>query len=347
MALRNIKRELQERGFDLCHTIHTKWYNDLIKSEGLVQNDTLKLLPEPSAILNNEQKGNIYNSILIGNTKAIWPIFLKWLASRVEEKIRESDGIISSDVEALEHINSPFDTFVETSITQAIQQCCEDNDMIFHSCQLFWSNGKRQEIRLDEHNYDSSISQDSNLGEKNNYHCFDNSQKDSFLVSMQRVATTTGLYWHDDEATKLCVHPTYGTWTAFRTVVVFEPRNPNCNSSLPTPRAPACLCPVADGEIKAAKSIFDYALQMSSSDELSYGTTLNKSWDEVAEYLHDTICSGSDWDAVPDTMKPWIQLRDVISVGKEHWRYTEPQLLYHYTRDGNILCKEMKRIRDR
>ena len=43
-------------------------------------------------------------------------------------------------------------------------------------------------------------------------------------------------------------------------------------------------------------------------------------------------------------MKPWIELRNAISVGRDDWKYDEAQLLYHYTKDPNILRKELSRI---
>ena len=47
---------------------------------------------------------------------------------------------------------------------------------------------------------------------------------------------------------------------------------------------------------------------------------------------------------VLDTMKPWILLRDCISVGRKEWRYDDAQLVYHYTKDPEIMRKELERI---
>ncbi|KAL7525518.1 hypothetical protein ACHAXR_001044 [Thalassiosira sp. AJA248-18] len=332
-----MQKELQQSGFDLCHPIHTSWYNNLIRDEGLVENGVLKTLPEPSAILEDEG-GALYNALLIGNTKKIWPVFLKWLASKVEGKKKEDKRY--TDEEALEQIISPFDTFVEESIPRALQRCYKGRSEL-NSCEIFWSNGNRQKVKFDELCVSADSDDASAVG--GNHCCVD--KENSCLVSMQRVATTTGCYWHDNDATKLCVHPEYGTWTAFRCVVVFETRD--ANPSIP-PAPPLCPCPVTSDEIKMAKRVFDYALEMSSSDkDGGYGTTLDKSWNELCEYLHGTVCSGSKWDNVPDTMKPWIQLRDCFNAGRENWKYSQAQLLYHYTRDPEILrCSimELQRI---
>ncbi|KAL7516018.1 hypothetical protein ACHAWX_001078 [Stephanocyclus meneghinianus] len=320
--LRFIQRQLRQKGFDLCHPIHTNWYNSLIRSEGLVESGTLEVLPEPSAIIDIEN-GAVFNAVLIGNTKSIWHPFLDWLADQSQQ------------------IASPLDTFVEETIHHALDLCCQDNPEI--KCfELFWSNGKRQRVNNREIISQKSIDDDVNKT-NNPYHCFD--YKDaSFLVSMQRVAKVSGHYWHDDDATKLCVHPEYGTWTAFRTVVVFEPNETKLTCIPPAPQF--CPCPVSNDEIKKAKEVFEHALKISSSDVEGYGATLDKPWEELCKYLHNTVCSGSDWDKVPPSMKPWIRLRDVISVGREMWKYSDAQLLYHYTKDPEILRRELKRIRD-
>jgi hypothetical protein len=316
--LRSLQKELRSNGFDLCHPIHTKWYNDAIRAEGLVDSGTLEVLPEPLAI---DDDGAMYNAVLIGNTKHIWPIFLSWLTDQKEG------------------IESPFDTFVETSLPSVLERCfCNNTEL--ESYELFWSNGKRQRVCKRVNQPQNSNTTSSNLA---NHHCYDFNGA-SFLVSMQRVATTTGKYWHDEKATKLCVHPEYGTWTAFRTVAVFTTTSTNNDKSDIVPEIPqACSCPVSDEDIERAKKVFDYALQLSSSDENGYGATLNKSWAELCKYLHNTVCSGADWDNVPSTMKPWIQLRDVISVGR-NWKYDDAQLLYHYTKDPDILRRELDRI---
>ncbi|KAL7531522.1 LOW QUALITY PROTEIN: hypothetical protein ACHAWF_003802 [Thalassiosira exigua] len=325
----SIQRRLQHRGFDLCHPIHTSWYNDLIKGEGPVDNGTLKMLPETASILDKA----ICNALLIGNTKKVWPEFLAWLASQVDLKKKGVGNI--HDKEALELIKSPFDTYVEGSILKAISEGLRGHCEEIGGYELFWSSGKR--LKVDSVQIDQSAS-DESVGTGNHFHCYE-SKEDSFLVSMQRVAMTTGQYWNDINATKLCVHPEYGTWTAFRCVVVFESKGLGCAAP---PAAPPCSCPVTVEEIKIAMTIFDYALRMSSPDQDGYGSTLNKSWPELCEYLHSTVCAGSKWDDVPDSMKIWIQLRDCFQVGKG-WKYGQEQLLYHYTKDPDILSTELNK----
>mmetsp|Transcript_15677 Transcript_15677/g.25769 ORF Transcript_15677/g.25769 Transcript_15677/m.25769 type:complete len:378 (+) Transcript_15677:118-1251(+) len=370
LLLRSIKQKLQTSGFDLCHPIHTAWYNQMIQNEGLVEKGALQLLPEPSPSIVQSDEEPSYNAVLIGNTKVVWPSFIDWLAVKVKEKKRQQDIVCvgsaathhrhETAVEDVIHSN-PFDTYCEESLSRSLQElCCRgDESKKITSYELFWSNGKRQKFftnSTERHEHDTDVSIN------NQYHCFDNKQS-SFLVSMQRIASASGQYWHDEENTKLCVHPVFGTWMAFRALVIFETEHSYLNDtsnrsssggrsntvSLPSP----CPCPLSEEEMKEAKKIFDYALEMntvsgqSSNNIGSYGTQANKTWDELCTFLHNQVCKGSDWDEVPESMKPWIELRNAISVGRSDWKYDEAQLLYHYTKDPNILRRELERIKCR
>ena len=277
------------------------------------------MLPEPSAV---NEGGIVYNAVLIGNTKTIWPIFLAWLSEQNQD------------------VTNPLDMFAESRIRSVLDACFEikEDGPKLKSFDLFWSNGKLQTVRKERNSAGVST---ENCNDTTSYHCMDYNNL-SFLVSMQRIAATTGQYWQDNNATKLCLHPEYGTWTAFRAVAVLE-RDFQIHDSIP-PAPKSCVCPVSYEEIKRAKEIFDHALHLSSSEEHGYGTTLKKSWEELCKYLHNTICSGSDWEKVPSSMKPWIQLRDAFSIGRETWKYDDTQLLYHYTKDPEILSRELKHI---
>ena len=320
--IKSLSSELRQSGFDLCHPIDTSWYNDLIQSEGLIESGALKRLPEPSSSVvvdNDDEEGdeapgtiNCCNAILIGNTKHIWPFFLSWMSTR-------------SEVEGLSRHINPFDDFVEENILCALERCLTSSKPTeldggrISSYELFRSDGRRTMIVIND---DGMLS----------YY----PHEESFLVSMTRVATTTGKYWNDHKATKLCVHPEYGTWTAFRAVVVFTSRGDDSSlSSSPIVITPA-PCP------RIAKSVFNYALN--GDTENGYGSTIGKEWDELCKYLHGSIVPGSTWEKVPETMKPWIKLRDCISIGREKWKYDEPQLLYYYTKDLEILNMELRRF---
>ena len=382
--LRSLEQRLQGSGFDLFHPVHTAWYNRVIQSEGLVESGALKTLPEPptSTSLQDDGDGEAdrgdgcgrgdvvpsppCNAVLIGNTKTVWPSFVSWLATKAEEEERrrvssDSTGASQHHDAAVDDVthSSPFDTYCEETLSRTIQEvCCGDDASEVTSYELFWSNGKRQKFSTNQHRPSSSDGQSLLEGKhsvatataRRRRHCYD-CKEDSFLVSMQRVANVTGQYWHDEDGTKLCVHPVYGTWTAFRVLLVFQSGSADDNhgsdKNVAVPLAPpACPCPVPEQELQEAKAIFDYALGMNLSDQdsgSSYGAQSDKTWEELCTLLHSKVCQGNDWDEVPESMKPWIELRNAISVGRNDWKYDDAQLLYHYTKDPVILNNELKK----
>lgn len=327
-SIASLQSKAPEKGFDLIHPFHTSWYNDLITQEGHVAKGTLEPISCP--------KSSNCNAILIGNTKHVWNIFLDWLVAKVIDGPKQERMSHLQDI--LNH--NPFDTFVNENLSKVLQECIET----FHkddlaSYEIYWSNGKHEIVNLSEANLSTSKTS------TDEYHCFAE-QKDSFLVSMQRVAKVTGEYWHDEEGTKLCVHPIYGTWTALRAVLVLHPRKVNHDDdlanessipSLPTP----CPCPVPKQDIETAKEVMQHALQMSTGGN-SYVDTDDQNVKELCTMLHDRKSSGSDWSKVSPSMRPWIKLRDCISIGRDDYRYCDEQLLYHYTKDSDILVNLLK-----
>ena len=154
LLLRSIRKKLQSNGFDLCDPLHTAWYNHLISKEGLADSGALKILPEPSSsVLDDESNHDgvtspSYNAVLVGNTKAIWSLFIDWLAMKVGEKkrlqqdediksscssiIRDDDGsdIKSSHEMAIKDAihSNPFDTYCEESLSRSLQELLHHNE---------------------------------------------------------------------------------------------------------------------------------------------------------------------------------------------------------------------------
>lgn len=326
-----LQSKAPQKGFDLVHPFHTSWYNDLITKEGHVAKGTLAPISNPES--------NGCNAVLIGNTKHVWNIFLEWLVAKVNQAPKQETRL--SHLSTILDRN-PFDTFVHENFTQVLQECMEtfEKDDLA-SYEIYWSNGKHEIVHLSEANQSNyRTCTDGN----DDYHCFVE-QKDSFLVSMQRVAKVTGEYWHDEEGTKLCVHPKYGTWTALRAILVLHPKrdqdtcakNGQSIPSLPIP----CSCPVPKQDIETAKEVMQHALQISTGGN-SYVDTDNQDVKELCTILHDRKSSGSDWSKVSPSMRPWIKLRDCISIGRDNFRYCDEQLLYHYTKDSDILVNLLK-----
>lgn len=353
--IKSLRKECTEKGFDLCDPFHTKWYNDLIEKEGHVAKGTLNKIPESLTLL-EEEDGNCnssYNAVLIGNSKTIWPKFISWLSLQYKKKLTETDDCDKEDVMNRMLEDNPFDRFVIESMSQALYACCSresesqtDSDSRLDFYEVFWSNGRRDKVEMKNTNTETEST--SAFKNKQHYHCFvsddkcDDARHQSFLVSMQRVAKVTGKFWHDEMGTKLCVHPRFGTWKAFRAVVVFhKTQKSSRHNSIPVPDAPPlCTCPVSPEEIDKAKGVMEYALKVSSprgedgKNKQTYGG--------LCAYLHNSVTSGSDWSKVSPAMRPWIQLRDCITVGQKDYKYCDNQILYHYTKDTDILKNELR-----
>lgn len=385
--LENLRQRCVQRGFDVCDPIHTAWYNNLIEEEGHLQKGTLKKLPEPRSIHIANQRASAedvsssslsYNAVLIGNSKSIWPEFIQWIHTQYKLKVENCTNDHDERRKGLDLIlqSNPFDTFVMDRLLEVFKTCCNGNGngreaeseaipSKIASYEFFWSSGNRTKVNVI--NAKTILDQDgdasaSTTRKTDQYHCFA-SKDDSFLVSMQRVAKVTGKYWHDEEGTKLCVHPKFGTWKAFRAVVVFTTRpeynienNRMQNDEVIPAQPPYCPCPVIAEEITAAKDTMEYAIKVSSGESnIDYGVMSSTTdgdgdssndQDRLCTYLHNTVTPGSNWTKVPLSMRPWIQLRDCITIGRDEHKYSDPQLLYHYTKDPDILINELRKRSD-
>mmetsp|Transcript_6704 Transcript_6704/g.9946 ORF Transcript_6704/g.9946 Transcript_6704/m.9946 type:complete len:411 (+) Transcript_6704:49-1281(+) len=399
--INSLRKKCSEAGFDLCEHIHTRWYNDLIETEGHVERGTLSKLPEPAPTLCenddediNEIDGSIvrYNAVLIGNTKTIWPKFINWLEIKYHEHLKKNHQQAKDCEEiALNQIvdEHPFDTFVSESLQDVLKCSCGSATTFVQtqqqhpqqsngatatsspacsSYEIFWSNGKRDKISMNE--TCTTTTREKYDEKKEPSSCTSTSGSSSFLVSMQRMAKLSGKYWQDDEGTKLCVHPLFGTWTAFRAVVVFYTNNDDSSlhhdMNIVVPNVPPpCPCPVIQEDIELAKKVMKFALAQSSANNSSNvaGDNGDSNNDTIAlmsysdsnttrsagsgsqallcQYLHNTVTRGSEWSKVPMSMRPWIQLRDCISVGRDVYKYEDDQLLYHYTKDPDILRRNL------
>lgn len=315
----NFPSACKAQGFDVCHSFHTGWYNDQIEREGLVKSGQLELLPVSS------------RAFLVGNTKAIWPLFSDWLVQQFHECYdHEDDGDDQATrqqraIEKLLQTKDLFDTFCDGKLMRILQ---EQQSQLPSSQQyeIFWAHGGRESCCGDITKTDAE-QPNSNA---------------SFLVSMQRVAYISGLCWHDEEGTKMCVHPLYGTWKAFRAVILFHPKgDTGCSTLSSTPPLPRQLpCPAPPEEIERAKVQMQVAIQLSAADGtgVDYGAgKMDETGKSLCRYLHHSVCDGTDWSLVSPSMRAWIDLRDCISLGREDFRYSDPQLLYHYTKDPGVL----------
>ncbi len=365
--------ECKKNGFDLTHTFHTCWYNDLIEKEGHVKSGVLNRLPCPTATITSTSSSTIesasdteggvkdtstkfhnYNAFLIGNTKTIWPFFIEWLSSRTKLNSQQGGGQHNEEEEDVVLLEkNPFDAFCKDMITDIVENfygnCSlldEDDDCTCFD--VFLSSGKRYKmIPVREGSVDTGASADVGTNTKRKLQVLE--EENDFLVSMQRIAILTGSYWYDDAGSKLCVHPKYGTWHAFRAVVVVSTETKSLSSSLSVtgdqpvaPPPPVIPCPITQGEIDDCTKMMDYALRMSSSDHSSNSDGMNTIHNlEIRHETKTRLLENFTLEKVSKKLTPttlgWIGLRDAISLGRDNYRYDKEQLCYHYTRDAEIL----------
>jgi methylmalonic aciduria homocystinuria type C protein len=254
MPSSKLSATLAASGFDICHEFDAAWYNTHIQDENLTQLKPVPMFGRNSAL-----------SLLIGNTRHFWPIFLARLRAEFEK---------SNEEEELTEEN-PIDSYVHSSLTTIIGSHFHDET----DYKIFWSD----------------------------------LTDDQQLVSMQRVALVSGLCYHDDQ-THLSIHPEFGPWLAFRAVVVLD--RPFLSS-----RPPFVPCLMSTTEKENARKAMAAALAVSDRVNL-------------CKQLH-----GGSKDE--DVHLAWIALRDSITTGR-HYRYSEGQLIYHYTKDAKLLMKELK-----
>ena len=136
------------------------------------------------------------------------------------------------------------------------------------------------------------------------------------LVSMQRVATTAGVCYHDGE-TQLAIHPKFGSWLGFRACVVVDAPS-TFGASPPAPLG----CLLSEEEKAAGRAAMAAALR--ASDEANLCTQLHGA-------------KGME----RDVRLAWAALRDVVGIGREH-RYSDDQITYHYTKDKALLMRAVK-----
>ena len=243
---------LSASGIDITHALDVRWYNAYIAEE------KLPLKPLPTF---GRKDGAL--AVLIGNSKALWPEFLKWLGEHDDPSA----------------VAEPLDTFTTAAIKEAIAT---------------FKGHKRGEV-------------------------YWTSESGSRLVSMQRVAVCSALCYHDSE-TQLAIHPTFGAWCAFRAVLVLDAAPSAHGVSAAAP--PRLDCLLTDADKQAARAAMAEALE--ASDEANLCTQLHGA-------------KGME----RDVRLAWAALRDCVQLGAEH-RYSEAQLVYHYTKDKAVLLQAMR-----
>ena len=256
-ALATLGSHLRDAGFDVLQPFRVSWYNDLLRSKGLATDEdhvggaAFRLSPLPDF----GRRGDAL-ALLVGNSRALWPTFLRWLG-------RQPERALTKD---------PVDTYAAEAIGRAVGEFAAGG-----ASDTFWSADLSPER----------------------------------LVDMNRAALVSGLCFFSEDL-YLSVHPAFGSWVAFRAVIVLDA--PATHLGPPPPSKPD---PLSEEERLAARAAFDAALAASSAADLSV-------------------------DGMPlEVALKWAAMRDCVALGREH-KYSELQSEYHYTKDAAVLARALE-----
>ena len=266
-----LKERLYESGFISYGPFPPKLYNERLSKDGLLGDGSpsssttavgvgrgvgLCKLPEETTATRGEDADRGEGSsvsvtrtmikteaYLIGNTKHLWPIFLRWLKdnnnnnNKRVQKITDSNDCDtdennkkkSSGSHSKDHLlySDPLDTYVKLEIERIVKAVLEHN------------NNRNNDTSTPVENNVSSKSSSSSLSHY--YDLYWSSDWDpARLISMGRVASCTGFSYLDD-GTHLNIHPIYGTWHSFRAVLLLHHEEEEKKAKMPSAASTTCM----------------------------------------------------------------------------------------------------------
>ncbi|KAF0504793.1 hypothetical protein F8M41_019464 [Gigaspora margarita] len=315
---KKISEILYPLGFDLVKAFPTQRYNSNVSPAS-----SLALLPtyfRTSTL-----------SIIVGNTKHLWPIFLKYYQSvkniktkpiNSKCKSRSNIRIISSSYDQNDDLerfkqNNPLDWYTIQSITSTVKQAISIND---------------DSIKYSDVKYDIRYTFD--LDEKK-------------FVAFQRLAQDAGLAYYN-RSCFLCVHEEFGPWFGLRAVITFDIEGPPNESYLfpplknPYPKGDALL-KLKITEILGTKNHNYHQLVTpthSSDSEFAEIKPVFDDDDKKKKFMNSR--DNAKW-------YEWVELRDIASGfmtkdNLEKYRYPEEQIKYHYTHNLKLLQELCKKL---
>ena len=285
-----LAEELRGCGFDVFAPMRVSWYNEYIKTLGLSTDSTKYLEASGECHASGEaapfalrplpdfgRDGGNCLAFLIGNSRAMWPKFLKWL------KTGHADAA------------NPVDAYADEVIRRAITRFADAEAHALSAAAPSSASAAERAVTRTPPAHDIYWSAD---------------MTPSRLVDMNRVSRVCGCCYFSDEMF-LSIHPTFGSWVAFRAVVVVDLPATHLHGP---PRHLESL--MSDQETEAARVAFAEALKASSEVELSV-------------------------DGMPlHLAQKWAAMRDCVGLGREH-KYGARQSAYHYTKDRKLLEEAM------
>ncbi|CAG8456355.1 15134_t:CDS:2, partial [Acaulospora morrowiae] len=190
---------LYPMGFDLVKAFPAERYNSNIPS-------TSTLVPLPitnfrgSTSVQHNRSSTL--SVIIGNTRHLWSIFIDYYAKNIRENIGDNQENASEERDTYEQSN-PLDWYTRISIESAVKRAVSK----------FSKNASNLEYEI---RYVFDLSEDK-------------------FVAFQQLAQDAGLAYYN----RICylnVHPEYGPWIGLRAVVTFDIDGPP--KLYPTPGNP-------------------------------------------------------------------------------------------------------------
>ncbi len=279
-AISTFKSTLETYGIDIVQPLSLIWYNECLPEHARASQ--IPLPPSTTATATTSENNDDALTLLIGNSKAIWPKFLACCAS---------------DPSILNHTH-PLNAYIERSIDTALETAA------------FFSP------------LPSSSVSSSPLSSHEQYkiywsHTTANLRGGEGFVAMQRMAECAGLAYLDHTC-HLSFHPTYGPWFSLRCAIVFSNKLGNLDCSLemlrrkPTPLP----CPLSE----------ETMLEVKAAAEVAFSSNDDETMKEKLPGMKDVRAGWEKWLAVRDTAAPG-----------HPYRYSNDQILYHYTGDRKLL----------
>ncbi|CAG8608269.1 2277_t:CDS:2 [Acaulospora morrowiae] len=287
---------LYPMGFDLVKAFPAERYNSNIPSMS-----TLVPLPitnfRGSTSVQRNRSSTL--SVIIGNTRHLWSIFIDYYAKNMRENIGDNQENGSEESDTYKQSN-PLDWYTRISIESAVKRAVSK----------FSKNASTLEYEI---RYAFDLSEDR-------------------FVAFQQLAQDAGLAYYN----KICylsVHPEYGPWIGLRAVVTFDIDGPpNTSKLFPTPGNPY---PKGD---QLLETKMEEVLKNDNGSQSSSTNVTNIDKESVAKTNFDkqVIANISrDWykwvklrDIAGGFMSDEMKLK---------YRYSIEQLEYHYTKNLKLL----------
>ncbi|CAG8475861.1 11978_t:CDS:2 [Acaulospora colombiana] len=184
---------LYPMGFDLVKAFPAERYNSNLSSAGTLVPLSATNFKNTDKSISTQHNHSSTLSVIIGNTKHLWPIFLNHYVKNMRENAGDTQCANSTTEEMDDTYkrDNPLDWYTQVSVESAVKSAVSK----------FAGNTSKYDIR-----YVFDLSEDR-------------------FVAFQQLAQDAGLSYYN----KICylnVHSEYGPWIGLRAVVTFDAEGP-------------------------------------------------------------------------------------------------------------------------